>query len=218
MTLRSFIEPFMSDKSSRAKLKVFLKFLGFDTTDWVRVVMYRRCFEFIRTLEPEKLDVLEISGGPQWRRVFNFRSYSETQYPNFDICAQTLDRQFDLIIADQVFEHLAWPNRAGRNVFQMLRPGGTFVIATPFLLRVHNVPIDCCRWTEQGLSYLLQECGFSRENIKTDSWGNRACLKANLGKWRSYGWFRPLQNEPNYPVMVWAFARKPGNGSHELRA
>lgn len=27
--------------------------------------MYRRCFEFIRTLEPEKLDVLEISGGYQ---------------------------------------------------------------------------------------------------------------------------------------------------------
>jgi len=206
--LKSFFEPFLSDDSSRATLKAILKTFRFDTTDWIRVIMYRRCFEFIRTLEPEKLDVLEISGGPQWRRVFKFHSYSETQYPTFDICSQTLSRQFDLIIADQVFEHLPWPNRAGRNVFQMLRAGGTFVIATPFLVRVHNVPIDCGRWTEQGLSYLLQDCGFLEQNIQTDSWGNRACLKANLAKWRRYGWFRPLQNEPNYPVMVWAFARK----------
>jgi SAM-dependent methyltransferase len=207
--LKSFVERFLSDHSSRARVKAILKTFGFDTTDWIRVIMYRRCFEFIRTLEPEKLDVLEISGGPQWRRAFKFRSYSETQYPGFDICSQTLDRQFDLIIADQVFEHLPWPTKAGRNVFQMLRAGGAFVIATPFLVRVHKVPIDCNRWTEQGLSYLLQDCGFSAENIETDSWGNRACVKANLTKWRRYGWFRPLQNEPNYPVIVWAFARKP---------
>jgi SAM-dependent methyltransferase len=209
MMLKSFVERFLSDGSSRATLKAILKTFGFDTTHWVRVIMYRRCFEFISTLEPEKLDVLEIAAGPQWRRVFKFRSYTETQYPNFDICSQTLDRQFDLIIADQVFEHLPWPNRAGRNVFQMLRAGGTFVIATPFLVRVHKVPIDCSRWTEQGLSYLLQDCGFSEKNIKIDSWGNRACVKANLTKWRRYGWFRPLHNEPSYPVIVWAFARKP---------
>jgi SAM-dependent methyltransferase len=173
--------------------------------------MYRRCFEFIVTLEPQKLDVLEISGGPQWKRAFNFRSYHATHYPSFDICSQTLGRQFDLIIADQVFEHIAWPNRAGRNVFRMLRPGGTFIIATPFLLRIHKVPIDCYRWTEEGLSYLLQDCGFPAGSIKTDSWGNRACLKACLTKWPSprYGWFRPLHNEPDFPVVVWAFARKP---------
>jgi SAM-dependent methyltransferase len=209
MTLRSVADSILSNESSRANLKAILNRFGFDTTDWVRVIMYRRCFEFIRSLGPEKLDALEISGGPQWKRAFNFRSYRETEYPAFDICSQTLGTQFDIIIADQVFEHLPWPHRAGRNVFQMLRPGGTFIVATPFLVRVHRVPIDCSRWTEQGLSYLLQECGFPESHIKTDAWGNRACLKANLTKWRVYGWFRPLENEPDYPVMVWAFARKP---------
>jgi SAM-dependent methyltransferase len=208
MGLRSIAELFLRDESLRAHLKYVLNKIGFETSDWVRVAMYRRCFEYVRTLGPENLDVLEISGGPQWRRVFAFRSYSETQYPHFDICTQTLGSQFDLIIADQVFEHLPWPNRAGRNVFKMLRPGGRFIIATPFLVRVHKVPIDCSRWTEQGLSYLLQDCGFLEENIKTESWGNRACLKANLKKWRTFGWRRSLANEPDYPVMVWAFARK----------
>nr|WP_245310866.1 hypothetical protein [Bradyrhizobium valentinum] len=105
------------------------------------------------------------------------------------------------MIADQVFEHLPWPMRAGRNVYKMLRPGGYFIIATPFLVRVHDVPIDCCRWTKQGLSYLLQECGFREQDIKLDAWGNRKCLKANLFKWRRYGWYRSLANEPNFPIM-----------------
>jgi SAM-dependent methyltransferase len=209
MSLTSTLNSWLSDEPFRLKLKQTLNKIGFDTTDWVRVVMYRRCFEFIRELGPERLDVLEIAAGPQWKRVFQFQSYTETQYPHFDICSETLDKQVDLIIADQVFEHLPWPVRAGKNVFQMLRPGGYFIVATPFLVRVHNVPIDCSRWTEQGLSFLLQECGFPAASIKTESWGNRACLKANLTKWRRFGFFRSLKNEPNYPVMVWAIAQKP---------
>jgi len=172
--------------------------------------MYQECFAFIESIGPETVDVLEISGGnSQWRRRFNFGSYTSTDFPDFDICAEVIDRQFDLIIADQVFEHLAWPMRAGRNVYAMLRGGGCFVIATPFLIRVHEDPIDCSRWTERGLSYLLQECGFRAPDIKTGSWGNRKCLNANLSKWRKYGFYRSLANEPDFPVTVWAIARKP---------
>jgi hypothetical protein len=102
------------------KLRKALPAVGFETADWQRVVMYRRCFEFITQLNPSTLDVMEISAGPQWVREFNFRSFTDMKYPEYDICAQTLDRQFDLIIADQIFEHLKWPYRAGRNVFAML--------------------------------------------------------------------------------------------------
>jgi SAM-dependent methyltransferase len=181
---------------------------GYDTTDWVRTVMYREAFAFIASLCPEKLDALEISGGNQWTRQFHFKSYESTEYPGFDICAETLPRQFDLIIADQVFEHLQWPYRAGRNVWRMLRPGGHFIIATPFLVRVHRVPIDCSRWTADGLRYLLRECGFADEDIRADSWGNRRCVRGNLDRWRRRGFFGSLKNEPDYPIMVWAFARK----------
>jgi SAM-dependent methyltransferase len=209
MNFRTLAEPLLSDEGFRLRARQWLNRIGFDTTDWVRVVMYQRCFGFLSTLDVGSLDVLEISGGPQWRRSFNFGSYTATQFPDFDVCSEALDRQFDIVIADQVFEHLPWPLRAGKNVFKMLRPGGHFIIATPFLVRVHKVPIDCSRWTEQGLSYLLQESGFPTECIKTESWGNRACMKANLTKWRRYGWFRSLKNEPDFPVMVWAIAQKP---------
>lgn len=189
-------------------LRKAIRATGYDTTDWVRTVMYQKAFDFVATLDPGKLDALEISAGNQWRRAFRFQSYESTEYPGFDICSEVLPRQFDLIIADQVFEHLQWPYRAGRNVWRMLKPGGHFVISTPFLVRVHRVPIDCSRWTPLGLSYLLQECGFEDKNIQTDAWGNRSCVKGNLNRWRKRGFFGSLKNEPDYPVMVWAFARK----------
>lgn len=191
------------------RLRRTLQSFGYETDDWVRVVLYRDAFAFIRQLGPETLDTLEISGGVQWRREFTFNTYRATEYPGFDICAETLPERFDLIIADQVFEHLKWPLRAARNVYAMLRPGGHFIIATPFLLRVHASPIDCNRWTETGLSCLLQEAGFSEDHIETKSWGNRTCVRANFKRWPKAGFLGSLKNEPDFPVMVWAYARKP---------
>jgi SAM-dependent methyltransferase len=196
-----------SNPSLKARLHGVLDWLGYDTADWMRIVMYQKCFEYIRSHGPERLDAMEISAGPQWAREFTFRSYTPTHYPDFDICEQTLPARFDLIIADQCFEHLRWPYRAGRNVLAMLKPGGVFVITVPFLVRVHSSPIDCSRWTAEGLNYFLQECGFDPAGITTDAWGNRACLKANLTAWRKRGLFGSLANEPDFPVVVWGFAR-----------
>jgi SAM-dependent methyltransferase len=195
------------------KLLGLLRAIGYDTTHWMRVVFYRRAVEFIRSLGPEKLDVMEISGGPHWKDL-PFKTYLSTEYPDFDITTQTLSQKFDLIIADQIFEHLRWPVPAARNVYAMLKPGGTFIIGTPFLVRFHAVPIDCNRWTEEGMSCLLQGAGFPADHIKTDSWGNRACVKANLDKWapRGFALFGSLKNEPEFPVQVWAFARRPLDG------
>jgi SAM-dependent methyltransferase len=196
-----------SHPTAKERAGKMLRAVGYDTTDWMRVVMYRECFAFIESLGPERLDVLEISGGPQWRRRFAFRSYTATEYPGYDICAEQLPQRFDLIIADQVFEHLPWPYRAGRNALGMLKHGGHLIVTVPFLVRVHPSPIDCCRWTETGLSYLLQECGFAEAGIRTGSWGNRACAKGNFSNWRKRGFFGSLANEPHFPVTVWAFAQ-----------
>jgi hypothetical protein len=90
----------------------------------------------------------------------------------------------------------------------MLKHGGYLIVTVPFLVRVHPSPIDCCRWTETGLSYLLQECGFAEAGIRTGSWGNRACAKGNFSNWRKRGFFGSLANEAHFPVTVWAFAQR----------
>ena len=170
--------------------------------------MYDHCFAMLRELRPQGLDALEISAGTAWRHL-GFRSFTEANYPQFDICRDVLDQRFDLIIADQVFEHLLWPYRAARNVHTMLKPGGCFLVTVPFLIRIHREPEDCTRWTETGLRHFLAECGFPLQTTRTASWGNRACVMANFRHWSRRGWFGSLRNEPDFPVAVWALARKP---------
>jgi SAM-dependent methyltransferase len=164
----------------------------------------------VQMLGPQNLDALEISGDG-WRD-FGFRSYRQVQYPSFDICTQPLQQRFDLIIAEQVFEHLLWPYRAGRNVLTTLKPGGHFLITTPFLVKVHDWPVDCTRWTELGLKHFLAECGFELESIRSGSWGNRESVWAHFLAEQPVT-FRAgkhtLINERAFPHHVWALARKP---------
>jgi SAM-dependent methyltransferase len=186
---------------------------NFNYGQWARVVMYRELFEYVRGLQPEKLSMLEISPGEEgqnspWRKL-GFGRYESFDYPEFDICKDRLDREFDVIVADQVFEHLLWPYRAARNVYAMLKPGGRFINTTPFLVPVHHVPVDCSRWTELGMKHFLAEAGFELERVRTGSWGNLECVRANLTHLGVHaGWHRQFVNEPDFPIVVWAIAEK----------
>ena len=199
-------EVVFSDKY-KPKIKKILDAIHYDYGHWARTVLYQECFKIVQDLHPENLDVLEISAGDLWQSLGS-KSFTEANFPEFDVCSMKLPKQFDLVIADQVFEHLLWPYRAGRNIYEMTKPGGYFLITTPFLIKVHQVPVDCSRWTELGLKHFLAECGFPIEEIRTGSWGNRACVKANFNGWARRGWFNSLTNEPDFPVSVWALAKK----------
>ncbi len=178
---------------------------------WCRVVMNREIGAFIQSLDCPSIDALEISGtGSQGR--YEFRSYESVAFPEYDVCKGPLAREkFDLVIAEQVFEHILRPDLAATNVLQMLRPGGTFVIGTPFLLKIHGHPHDLYRWTEHGMQQLLETAGF--KVTRTGSWGNRECLLADLKPGLGWTLYHPLMhslhNEPQFPIVVWAFAEKP---------
>lgn len=194
----------------RPKLQEWLN-PGCNGVHWCRVVMNREIEHFIRGLDCPAIDALEISGtGSQDR--YNFRSYRSVAFPDFDICKGPLEKEgFDLVIAEQVFEHVVRPDLAAASVLQMLRPNGRFVISTPFLLKVHGAPGDLYRWTETGMRQLLETAGFIVTS--TGSWGNRPCLLADMTPGLQWTFYRPgvhsLQNEPQFPVVVWAFAAKP---------
>lgn len=183
--------------------RVRLYFFG-TNIEWARVVMHHESLRFMQSLDYRSLRALEISG-VNWQK-FGFGTYRYTKFSEYDWCAGTLDETFDIIIADQVLEHVVDPRAALLNAREMLKPGGILVLTTPFLIRVHAQPTDCTRWTEQGLAQLLSQCGFAE--VQTGSWGNRACVKANFDRWVMYvPWKHSLENEPNFPVVVWAFAR-----------
>jgi SAM-dependent methyltransferase len=182
-------------------------FSGNPDMKWSRVVMIEAMSKLVEDLQPQRLRALEISGN-NWQHT-GFMSYSEAHFPDYDLCERPLPDRYDIVIADQVFEHLLWPYRAGKNVYEMLAPGGYFLVSTPFLVRVHNFPTDCTRWTEMGMKYFLAECGFPLGKIRTDSWGNRRCAIADFKRWTPYRTgFHTLTNEPDFPVHVWALAQK----------
>ena len=92
----------------------------------------------------------------------------------------------------------------------MLNKDGYFLVIVPFLVRLHQVPIDCTRWTEDGLKYYLEETGFNINNIQTGSWGNKKSVISNLrndDKWTRVGFYSRLKNEKNFPVQIWALAK-----------
>lgn len=182
--------------------------VGYDKTHITRTVAYREVDAFLDGLGCEGLDALEIAAGWKWRRR-SWRSFTEMNWPDHDICRDVLDRQFDVVIADNVWEHLLHPWKATQHVLQMLKPGGLFINITPFLIKHHPIPTDCTRWTELGMRHFLADNGFDEASIHTGSWGNEAAVKANFHGWGRTGWRRRLPNDPDFPVTVWAFARKP---------
>ena len=213
MSIQSFIEnKLKSNRKIVKKIKKIARNLGFNLEYWHRYASYKLIKKDISFLNLENLDVLEISAGEFWKENFKFKSFTELNFPEYDICKDVInENKYDLIIADNVWEHLKYPYRATKNVFKMLRPNGYFLVITPFLIKIHNVPIDCSRWTEDGMRYFLSEAGFDLEKIITNSWGNKKCAKLDLRDdptWTRIGLFRSMKNNKMFPMQIWALAKK----------
>ena len=156
------------------------------------------------------MSILEISESEYWKSNLTYTKYTSANYPDFDICENYLNEKFDLVIADNVWEHLKYPYKASKNIQKMLNKNGYFLVIVPFLVRLHEVPIDCTRWTEDGLKYYLEETGFNINNIETGSWGNKKSVISNLrndDKWTRVGFYSKLNNEKNFPLQVWGLAK-----------
>lgn len=192
----------------KEKLKNYaIRRLGYDIRNWLRIRQIESFTHFLA--ERPDARVLEVS--PGWNTYWKDRcnNYTTVDYPEFDICKDSLRKKFDVVIADQVLEHVKSPIQACKNIYKMVDIDGYAMIAAPFLFRIHARPYDFQRWTEAGMRQLLIEGGFEDKDIQTFSWGNKACAKAHVGgPVRDYGWYRDLRNDPEYPLMVWAYAKK----------
>lgn len=182
---------------------------------WLRVELNRAMDAYLSALGPERLGAAEISGGGRER--LGWKSYTRLDYPDFDLCAP-LDaayrEAFDVVICEQVIEHVPDPFAAARNLRGLCAPGGRVVVSTPFLVRVHELPEygmrDYWRFTPRGLRTLLEQAGLEVETV--GEWGNRDAVRGNLDRWAAHRRWHSLRNEPNLPLVVWAFAKNPPGG------
>ena len=141
------------------------------------------------------------------------RATKTLAYPDFDLLEPSDLGTFDVVICEQVLEHVRDPWRAMSTLAGLCRPGGTVIVSTPFILRVHPAPQDFWRFTTDGIVELFSRAGLG--TIETGAWGNRWCIRRNFGRWVG---FRPwhhwlsawtLRNDIANPQVVWGFARRP---------
>ena len=180
-----------------------------------RITMQKTSRRWFEDLGPAAgLDVAEISGA--WGAGMGFRSHRSFLYPEYDPCTAAFRDadgkvlKFDLILANQVWEHIDRPYAATRNVLKMLKKGGWFWLAVPFFIPYHAVPVDCSRWSARGLRNLLIEAGFEESTIRASQWGNRAAAARNLElPWPPQsGPGDDLTNDPDFPLVAWAMGQR----------
>jgi SAM-dependent methyltransferase len=132
--------------------------------------------------------VLDIAGGknPEYTRSFKHVELVRTNLNASEgVVAVDMnkplpfpDNSFDaalLFAALYIAEH---PTDLAREVKRILKAGGTWYIASPFLSNEMPEPHDYMRFTAEGLERLLREAGF--EEIEVYRMGERAVAAANL--------------------------------------
>ena len=70
------------------------------------------------------------------------------------------DKQFDSILASQVFEHVFNPHQFLKEINRVTKIEGLFLITVPFVWDEHEQPYDYARYSSFGLEYILNENGF----------------------------------------------------------
>ncbi len=175
---------------------------------WLRAVMLPDTRAAFEQLDPPSLHVAEVSGD-LWTAT-PWASHTQLDFPEFDLCRppEVLPGPFDLVICEQVLEHVPDPLTAVRTLRRLCRDDGHVYVSTPFLVRLHDWPGDYWRFTPDGLAILLRSQGL--EPVWVRSWGNREVAIANFDSWVPRLAGQSLENEPQLPVSVWALARPAG--------
>ena len=136
------------------------------------------------------------------------------------------DSSVDSVISVAVLEHTRLPWVVAAELFRVLKPGGTLVIAVPFIQPEHAVPHDFFRYTVYGLRSMLEWAGFIVEDVERIGRYERSLAWLLQAKWIDSRFFRlPLMlivnliarrarvgDQPPLSVYTgsYAVARKPG--------
>ena len=142
-----------------------------------------------------------------------WRSYTELHYPAFDLLEPGHVGDFDVVLCEQVLEHVPDPWRATGATASICRPGGHIILSTPFMMRVHLAPGDYWRYTPDALRLMVEQRYL--EVLEIGTWGNSWSIFANRHRAPTFrAWHRwlsrwALANDPLNPQMIWLFARKP---------
>lgn len=75
------------------------------------------------------------------------------------------DREFDQVVAMEVFEHIDDLHTTIEEIHRVLKPGGRIIVTVPFIWCEHETPTDYRRFTAEGLKNTMESYGFSTQKV-----------------------------------------------------
>lgn len=75
------------------------------------------------------------------------------------------DEAFDLVMSQEVVEHVNDPLRALCEMRRVLRKGGSLYFQVPFVIGYHPGPTDFWRFTREGALEIVRQAGFAVEQV-----------------------------------------------------
>lgn len=79
---------------------------------------------------------------------------------NFDSKTTLPDNYADIVLSNQVLEHVDSPSGYLQEALRILKPGGTLILTTHGYWFYHPTPNDYWRWTSAGLRKTVEAEGF----------------------------------------------------------
>jgi SAM-dependent methyltransferase len=75
-------------------------------------------------------------------------------------CFPFKDKTFDVLLCNQVIEHVFNPDFFLQEINRVLKPNGKLLLTVPFVWDEHEQPFDYARYSSFGLKFLLERSDF----------------------------------------------------------
>ena len=164
--------------------------------------------------------------------------YAQEKFGLKNIVAGTIDdipldwQQLEFITAFEVLEHLEQPRQLAKKIYQLLAPGGYFMMSVPNRDRLgiklgrreewDYPPSHLTRWSKEALKFFLTDIGFTNVTVKIDGinrWtlGNvllPSKFNQEIVRRKLSGLPTPSQTEREFFLYnwLWRFVQKVGDG------
>ncbi len=143
-------------------------------TPW-RQANWRFLEQQLRAL-PEEILILDVGAGRgDFADLLADQNHLELDvypYPEIDVVCDLTQTNpfrasiFDAILLMNVLEHIYDTHGLLAALATLLKPGGILILAIPFMVKMHQVPIDFVRYTHFALPRLGQEHGMTVELLE----------------------------------------------------
>lgn len=127
--------------------------------------------------------VLDLgAGGSSYHRFFPNRvmvDIDPERRPDVVADAKDLpfkDSEFSFVLCTEMLEHVEDPFKVEKEIYRVLKPGGTLVLTTRFVYPLHDIPHDYWRFTKYGLLKIFKDWELVEIKGETDSFSTIAAL------------------------------------------